>query len=125
MELAKEFMKFLHTDAEMSKFTAKTSIPRSLEYEVTEEDRANATYFGKTLIDMTKNAKVVYPFSATNIAIKNAENFENNVWFSRAIVDNKTRTSAFTAFKDDAATAHTYFNGLYAYQKSVWSGLKK
>ena len=125
MELAKEFMKFLHTDAEMSKFTAKTSIPRSLDYEVTVEDRANATYFGKTLIDMTKNAKVVYPFSATNIAIKNAENFTNDVWFGRAIVASKTRTSAFTAFKDEAATALTYFNGLHAYQKSMWNGLQK
>ena len=125
MDLAKEFMRFLHTDAEMSKFTAKTGMTRSLDYEVTAQDRANATYFGQTLIDMRANADVVYPFSATNVAIKNAENFTNDVWFGRAIVESRTRTSAFNAFKDGKATALQYFNGLYTYQKNVWSSLKR
>lgn len=124
MELAKEFMKFLHTDAEMSKFSAKTSIPRSLSYEVTAEDRATASYFGQTLIDMRANAKVVYPFSANNLVIQNPSNFENNVWFAYSTVGS-VRSNAFNAFKNDQANALQYFNGLYTYQKGSWSSLKK
>ncbi|MBR2397163.1 MAG: hypothetical protein IKA97_00100, partial [Clostridia bacterium] len=125
MELAKEFMRFLHTDAEMSKFSAKTSIPRALSYEVTAEDRATATYFGKTLIDMRSQAKVVYPFSAANIVTKNQSNFATDTWFGVAIANGGTRNSAMTTFKNDKATALEYFNGLYAYQQSMWSGLRK
>ena len=124
MELAKEFMKFLHTDAEMSKFSAKTSIPRSLKYEVTAEDRATASYFGQTLIDMRANAKVVYPCSGSNLAIQNPANFENDTWFGVATVG-QVRNNALGAFKDGKATALDYFNGLYAYQQGAWNGLKK
>ena len=125
MELAKEFMKFLHTDAEMSKFTAKTSIPRSLDYEVSAADRENATYFGKTLIDMRANADVVYSFASSNIAIQNPVNFENDVWFGYSMIGSQRRNNALGAFKDGKATALEYFNGLYDYQKSVWSSLKR
>ena len=124
MELAKEFMKFLHTDAEMSKFSAKTSIPRSLKYEVTAEDRATASYFGQTLIDMRANAKVVYPCSGSNLAIQNPANFENDTWFGYSTVG-AVRSNALNAFKNDQATALQYFNGLYTYQKGNWSSLKR
>ena len=125
MELAKEFMKFLHTDAEMSKFSAKTSIPRSLDYEVSAEDRANASYFGKTLIDMRSQSKVVYPYSASALAVDNVVNFDNDTWFGVAAVGNTIRGSAFTVFQKGNVTALEYFNGLYVYQKGNWSGLKK
>ena len=125
MELAKEFMRFLHSDAEMSKFSAKTSIPRSLNYTVTEEDRATATYYGQTLIDMRHNAKVVYPFSAANVVTNNQANFEKDTWLGAALINNKVRNNAFSAFKDDLATSLDFFNGLYNYQQSQWGGLIK
>ena len=123
MELAKEFMRFLHTDAEMSKFSAKTSIPRSLTYNVTDADRATASYYGQTLIDMRRSAKIVYPFSAANIVNKNEANFEKNIWMGVALIDGRTRSGAFASFKDGNATAMSFFNGLYNYQQSKWSGL--
>ena len=125
MELAKEFMRFLHTDAEMSKFSAKTSIPRSLDYEVSAADRATASYFGKTLIDMRSQAKVVYPFSASTLVVNNATNFDNDIWFGVATVGTTVRKDAFTAFQKGNATALEYFNGLFKYQKDGWTGLKR
>ncbi len=123
MELAKEFMRFLHTDAEMSKFTAKTSVPRSLNYTVSEEDRATATTYGKSIIDMRQNANVVYAYSSTNLVINNSANFEMSIWLGVALIDGRTRNSAFTSFKDGNATAMSFFNGLYNYQQSKWSSL--
>ena len=126
MELAKEFMRFLHTDAEMSKFSAKTSIPRSLSYEVTTEDRATATPYGQSVIDMRANAKVVYPFSAADIVTKNQGNFEKDTWCGLADKgDGKGLNNAFAAFKDEKATSLEFFNGLWIYQKGRWNTLVK
>ena len=126
MELAKEFMRFLHTDAEMSKFSAKTSISRALEYKVDSTDRATATYYGQTIIDMKSNLKVIYPFSAANIVTKNQGNFTMDAWLGSADKgDGKTMRNAFNAFKDGKATAKEFFNGLHNYQKGKWNTLAK
>ena len=95
-----------------------------MKYEVTEADRANASYFGKTLIDMRANADVVYPCSGSNLAIQNPANFENDTWFGYSTVG-QVRNNALGAFKDGKATALQYFNGLYTYQKGNWSALKR
>ncbi len=125
MELAKEFMRFLHTDVEMSKFSAKTSISRSLNYEVSAEDKTNATHFGKSLIEMRSQAKVVYPYSSLALVINNSAAFTEGAWFLTSSVGGKTLNNPFTAFKDGTASAADYFNGLYTYQKSVWGSLQK
>lgn len=125
MELAKEFMRFLHTDAEMSKFSAKTSIPRSLNYSVSEADKVNATYFGKNLIEMRTSSQVVYPFSSLALVINNSAAFTEEMWYLTSSVGGKTLNNPFTAFKDGTATAAEYFNGLYTYQQSMWSTLQK
>ena len=125
MELAKEFMRFLHTDAEMSKFSSKTSIPRSLNYEVSQADKANATSFGKSLIEMRASSKVVYPYSALELVINNSAAFTEERWFLTSEVDGKTLNNPFNAFKDSTATPAQYFNGMYAYHQDMWSALKK
>ena len=125
MELAKEFMRFLHTDEEMSKFSAKTSIPRSLQYDVTEADKATATPYGKYLIEMRSQSKVVYAYSSCDFVINHAANFDNGVWYGTATVAGKNLNNAFNAFKDDKATAKDFFDGLLAYQKSGWSANSK
>lgn len=125
MELAKEFMRFLHTDAEMSKFSAVTSIPRSLNYTVSEEDMATATYFGKSLIEMKANSRVVYPYSSLPIVINNSSAFTEGMWFLTSSVNGSTLNNPFTAFKNSTATAAEYFNGLYVYQQNAWKNLQK
>jgi hypothetical protein len=125
MELAKEFMRFLHTDAEMSKFSAKTSIPRSLNYSVSSEDRATATHFGKSLIDMRATAKVIYPYSSTSLVLNNPTSFDEIMWFSTTKIGKTEYTSPMKVFQGGDASAAEYFNGLYAYQQGKWSTLKK
>lgn len=124
MDLAKEFMRFLHTDSEMSKFSAKTSIPRSLNYSVLPEDRDTATHFGKSLIDMRSNAKVIYPYSSAPLVLKNASAFEEVEWFATTQIDKKY-VSPMKVFQAGEASAEEYFNGLYTYQKSRWGTLTK
>lgn len=125
LELAKEFMRFLHTDSEMSKFSAKTSIPRSLQYSVLSEDKANATHFGQSLIDMRSTAKVVYPYSSAKLVLDNPSSFDDFEWFATVKIDKTKYTSPMQKFQDGSLSAEQYFNGLYAYQKDAWSTLKK
>jgi ABC-type glycerol-3-phosphate transport system substrate-binding protein len=125
MELAKEFMRFLNSDAEMSKFSAKTSIPRSLNYTVSEGDKATATSFGKSLIAMRESSKVVYPYASLPLVINNAAAFTEERWFLTSEVSGKTLNNPFNAFKDGTATAAQYFNGMYSYHSGMWSTLKK
>ena len=125
LELAKEFMRFLHTDAEMSKFSAKTSIPRALNYTVSAEDRATATTFGQSLIDMRSNAKVVYPYSSTSLVLNNTAAFDEVKWFSTILLGKEEVNAPIKIFQAGKADAETYFNSLYTYQESKWSTLKK
>ena len=125
MELAKEFMRFLHTDAELSKFTAKTSITRSFEYPINEEDKANATNFGKSIMEIRTNAKVVYPYSALDMVINHSSNFTQENWYLVSVANGKSFKDPFTAFKNKTATAKAYFEGLYTHQKGNWSSILK
>jgi hypothetical protein len=62
MQACKDFLKFLYTDAELSAYTAGTSILRSMDYELDSDGQAELSSFGKHLIDMinTPGNKVVY-----------------------------------------------------------------
>ena len=124
MELAKEFMKFLHTDSEMSKFSAKTSISRALNYKVKDEDKANATNFGKNIIEMRDSSTVVYPYSALKVVIDNPTFFDETRWFLWSNVGG-VKKDPFPLFQKGKATAEDYFNGLYTFEKSEWKSLKK
>jgi hypothetical protein len=97
-----------------------------LKYEVSAEDRATATPYGQSIIDLRQNAKVVYPFSAADIVTKNDANFQKDVWCGVADKgDGKGLNNAFNAFKDSKATALEFFNGLCIYQKGKWNSLVK
>lgn len=126
MEAAKEFMRFLHTDAEMSKFTAKTSITRSLNYSILEADRSTATNFGKSLIDMRSQSKVVYPYSSVKLVLDNADAFSEVKWFSTTRVGSNEITSPMLAFQaENPVSAENYFKGLFTYQENQWKILKR
>jgi ABC-type glycerol-3-phosphate transport system substrate-binding protein len=125
MEAAKEFMRFLHTDSEMSKFTARTSITRSLSYSILEEDRSTATNFGKSLIDMRSKSNVVYPYSSVKLVLDNADAFSEIKWFSTTRVGSTEYTSPMLAFQaENPVSAKAYFDGLYTFQQNQWSILK-
>lgn len=62
MRAAKEFLTFLYTDAELSKYTASTSIVRSMNYELMSEDEGSISSYGEELLKLinTEGNKVVY-----------------------------------------------------------------
>lgn len=114
LDAAKEFLKFLHTDAEISAFNKVTSITRPYTYTMSETDRAEMSYYGRSLLEMKETADIVYPYSdnLTYIANSTQHRIESWAWtskFGASPVDNP-----FLQFKTDASlTAQAYFEGLF------------
>ena len=123
VKLAKEFMKFLHSDKMLSKFTADTSITRPLNYEVSEDDQANLSTYAKSLIDLKKNSDIFYPYSSNQFIMDNSQYFTafNFTWNSKIDKVYKHPWMYFSSVKNSTALA--YFNGQYEYFKQQWEGM--
>ena len=115
LDVAKEFVKFLHTDAELSSFTAKTSITRPLTYEVSAADKANMSYFGKSLMEMKQASDIVYPYSNSTSYITESSKYMLGQWAWKAKVSGDNPVNPFLYMTTNAGTtAKAYFEGLYA-----------
>ena len=122
-ELAFEFMRFLHTDEQLSAFTAETSMTRALNYEVKEEDQANLTTYAKAILDIKKNGLVIYPYSDRSEVINNDSYFTAFNWAWQTDIGGVTHRNPFEYFKNEKnPKAITYFNGLYSNFKGKWKG---
>lgn len=60
MEVVKDYMLFIFSDAELSKFTVASRYHRSVEYDVNPADYANDNSYTKAYFELTKNATVAY-----------------------------------------------------------------
>ena len=114
LDAAKEFLQFLHTDAELSAFNKLTSITRPYTYTMSEADRAEMSYYGQSLLQMKETSDIVYPYSDNLTYIQNSSQHRLDTWawksqFGGAPVDNP-----FLQFKANASlTTKTYFEGLF------------
>ena len=115
-KLAKEFMKFVHSDKMLSKFTADTSITRPLNYEVTEEDQAKLSTYAKSLIYLKGHSDIVYPYSSHPIEVNNAGFFKHHKFIWNSTADE----SVWDYFRNNKGSVKTYFDGIYTYFKDAW-----
>lgn len=126
VKLAKEFMKFLHSDKMLSKFTADTSITRPLNYEISEADQAHLSTYAKSLIDLKKNADIFYPYTSNQFMMDNMNHFTafNFMWNTR--VDGKyyKHPCMYFGVKDNASPLK-YFDGQYDYFEQQWKAMSK
>ena len=122
-ELAFEFMKFLHSDKMLSKFTRDTSITRPLNYEVSEEDQASLTTYAKSLIDLKKTANVVYPYSNNQLIIDNNDRFNAFNWTWNSRIDGVLYRHPWMYFVTSNPSVKAYFDGQFTYFRDSWSSL--
>lgn len=109
LDVAKLFLQFVHTDAQMSAFTATTSVPRALNYTLSESDKSSMTYYGQNVMEIKAASDIVYPYSAHSYYVSNSATFALNKWgWTYGNNDNP-----FLVMKDGKVSALTYFNGLY------------
>lgn len=125
-KLALEFMKFLHTDKMLSKFTKDTSITRPLNYEITAEDQAGLSTYAKSLIALKQNSDIFYPYSNNQLQLDNSQNFFAFNWAWNTRVDGiKYEHPWKYFFAVENPTPKAYFEGQYDYFQKVWEGLQK
>lgn len=125
LDLAKKFLQFVHTDAQLSAFTRETSATRSFRYEISPADEAQMSYFGKSVLEMKKNSNIIYPCSALSIINNNSAVFESDTWGWSTQIGATKYEDPFGAFRS-GKTAKEYFEG-YAkvFTANAWNAMNK
>ena len=119
LELALEFMRFLHTDENLRAFTLETSMTRALNYEM--DDTSKMTTYGKSCLAVKENARVIYPYSDLPNVINNPSIFDSFAWAWRTDVSDGMRNPwAYFTNSGNTGDAVGYFNGLYTNAQGVW-----
>ena len=123
--LAKEFMKFVHTNKLLSKFTADTSITRPLNYEVTEEDQAKLSSYAKSLIYLKGHSDIVYPYSNLAKEVNNPTYFKAYHFCWKSVVNDVPFEHPWDYFRNvSSGTPKAYFDGIYNCFEGAWANLK-
>lgn len=124
-KLAKEFMKFLHSDKMLSKFTADTSITRPLNYEVSAEDQSKLSNYAKSLIYLKQHSDIVYPYSSLPIEVNNPSYFKHHKFIWKSAVDETPYEHPWDYFTlgTGTKTVKKYFDGQYSFFSSSWANL--
>ena len=125
VKLAKEFMRFLHSDKMLSKFTADTSITRPFNYEVSEEDQSKLSNYAKSLIYLKGHSNIVYPYSSLAKEVNNPSYFKKYYFCWKATVDQVPYSHPWDYFRNvSSGTVKKYFDGIYAFFSDAWNNLQ-
>ena len=128
MQASLDFLSFLYTDAELSAYTAKTSILRSMNYELSSDDAAKISSFGKNLIDVinTDGNKVLY-FAAENQTFKKGmASFSqgwNNAVFGLNSINSIYKLMAIESKKTPDYASAEYLFKEQAIDKTTWEAM--
>ena len=121
MKLAKEFFKFLHTDAQLKQFTTTTHMTRGLNYTLSESEISGLTSFSQDLmkIKQSEHAKLVYPVCGEKFFIDHASDFDAEEWLWGS--SNLGRNPIPKFIGTPSLDAETYFTDHYTvFPKSKW-----
>lgn len=127
MPLAKEFLKFCHSDEVLNIFTQTTSMMRPMNYTLTEETLAKTSTYGKQMYQLHQDAnddsKKVYIldcYPSTPETIKHTDLLNPKKWgWSYGNV-----TNPFVEFKNNPTeTPEDYFNNVIKSYTMSWSSL--
>lgn len=118
-EVALDFIKFLHTNESLVKFTQITDTPKAMTYTMTSTEKEALSPFAKSVVDMKERADIVYPYSTNATYINNQSFFAD--MFSTTIEGLDVQFAAKAFGESDVITAEMYFNGLKVYRDRNWA----
>ena len=97
-----------------------TSAPKGLNYEISEENLQEMSYFGRSVWNVYKNSDIVYPLSTNPLYLNNQSSFEYASTF-RTSVNGVTYTDIGSAMYNNGFTAEQMFNGIAVLNSStIW-----
>lgn len=109
MDAIKDFIKFLYTDDELSKFTGETGVSRAaFDYELNKDDEDRLNSFKKTVWTLRNDGDVVYAASDNNNAtFKNAYQdlavYRGSTFLTPEMPNGRIYASILNALKDYSA----------------------
>ena len=119
MPLINDFVKFANSDRSLRDFTVTTNTPKSLQYELTAEDKEKMTYYGKCLAELKSNADVVYPACSDELFRIHSNEFLNDrQYFTK--VDSTITQFVWNGVYQREYTAKQYFEGMVTYYQEQW-----
>ena len=124
MDLAKEFMKFLHTDANLVAFTEEVNMTRALNYEIPADKVENLSTYCQSILELKETGDVIYPVSLVDEVNNNNIMFGAFTWAWQTNINGYEFKNPWLYFKDEADTsAENYFIGQYENFKTKWSAI--
>ena len=123
-KIAKEFVKFCHTNESLAEFTTITSTCKPYNYTMTNDELSAIPYWGQELYRLHNEAKFISSYSKSAIYRANAGNFTEhfNAKMYASTVGKLTHKVVPTAMIEDNVTAEQYFNGLsVALTAEIWA----
>jgi hypothetical protein len=125
MEVIKDYLLFIFSDAELSKFSVAGCYHRAVDYDVNPEDYANSTSFVKSYFKLTKDATVAFATGGSGVGQNNTHRFgrssnsgffaSGGAAFSTTIRAGIAASGALKLFKDKVITyeqwGESYFGG--------------
>ena len=118
--IAKDFVQFAYTDESLAEFSIITDTTKAVEYTMTNEQKAQMSAYGRSLMGMQEKSDIVYSFSTTEFFKRNEELLIDYKKNYSAIISSKQYDIAVDEFRKGVSAA-TYFNGLLEMQKNNWN----
>lgn len=109
VKLAKLFLQYCYTDANLELFTKCSGCWKALNYTISTETYNSLDNFYQSIADIRMNSDVLRPLSGNSIYANNQTAF----MFMRTYYFKTSKwANAFTVFKNRSATAKTFFEGM-------------
>lgn len=109
--LAKTFLRFCYSDAELQNFTVSTGVTKAIDYTLTQEQEESLSYYAKSFWNYRKNAQMIYNLSSNAIYKNNETTFTTNIWRSAADMGYVYPINAFRS--SGGVSTRKYFEGMW------------
>ena len=104
IDLLKKFLQFCYTDASLREYTVETGSLKAIEYNLTDDDKQQLSYFTRSVVDFKEQSDAIPPFANSIKFVNNQETLSFGNTFSTS-----NYSFALSALKD-GVKAKDYFN---------------
>ncbi len=119
IKLAKMFVKFCYTDAQLKDFTLTTGVTRNVNYELSESELAQLNSYARSMWNYRQTAKIVNTRSTNAVYMNSEDDLLYTFWKSQCA--GVTHERVYVAFYNGGVSAKDYFMGLREYRTpNMW-----
>ena len=122
VNVAKEFLKFCYSNAELQNFTVRTGVTRGIKYNLDNANYNKLTDYQKQIWDTRLKGDWATVYDNNNIFLSHYAEFSMtaNTEYWTTNISGSTHTSLYSAIYDKGKTAKEYFSGRWI-SPQVWA----